>query len=340
MIKPVDINASSKQDPDTNNGGLRRNSSIAWMQDPTSRGGGFRRGSTYGSRNALGNDSMQSLWNRREPEEFINRNNSVFSLLQKSTTPPDDQALHIRCVSLLTRRTVSTADDSSRFNSNDNLHNLARRMSNRMSENTVKEEEEGEDDLIGTSRRGSDNSLMSDLSGLDYEEVNATDHYSSLKSDLSGLFEVTADVVDDDENDKIIDVDNHYDDKCLHSVRSETALTSASSQGEDGKQDKEEGKINLLQNVSDGNRSPTSNVTQFLDLDQVKNLPFKTNDKSDLQCITTLSIASELTTSDCYSTTSSILNGMIVGFSDQHTNHDGNDLLVGFVDRRRSESPY
>jgi hypothetical protein len=31
---------------------------------------------------------------------------------------------------------------------------------------------------------------------------------------------------------------------------------------------------------------------------------------------------------------------MIVGFSDQHTNHDGNDLLVGFVDRRRSESPY
>jgi hypothetical protein len=61
MIKPVDINASSKQDPDTNNGGLRRNSSSAWMQDPTSRGGGLRRGSTYGSRNALGNDSMQSL---------------------------------------------------------------------------------------------------------------------------------------------------------------------------------------------------------------------------------------------------------------------------------------
>jgi hypothetical protein len=333
MIMPGDIHASSKQDPDNNNGGLRRNSpSAAWMQDPTSRGGGLRRGSTYGSRNTLGNDSMQSLWNRREPsEDFINRSNSVFSLLQKSTAPPDDQALHIRCVSLLTRRTVSTADDSSRFNSNDNLHNLARRMS----KNTVKEEEE--DDLIGISRRGSDNSLMSDLSGLDYEEVNATDHYSSLKSDLSGLFEVTDEVTDDDE---IINVDAHYDDKCLHSVRSETALTSASSQGEDGKQNKEEGKINLLQNVSHGNRSPTSNMTQFLDLEQVKNLPLKTNNESGLQCITTLSIASELTTSDCYSTTSSSLNGMIVGFSDQHTNHDGNDLLVGFVDRRRSESPY
>ena len=334
MIMPGDIHASSKQDPDNNNGGLRRNSpSAAWMQDPTSRGGGLRRGSTYGSRNTLGNDSMQSLWNRREPsEDFINRSNSVFSLLQKSTAPPDDQALHIRCVSLLTRRTVSTADDSSRFNSNDNLHNLARRMSKRMSENTVKEEEEEEDDLIGISRRGSDNSLMSDLSGLDYENVNATDHYSSLKSDLSGLFEVT--------DDEIINVDDHYDDKCLHSVRSETALTSASSQGEDGKQDKEEGKINLLQNGIDVNRSPKSNVTQFFGLDLVKSLPLKTNDESDLQCITTLSITSELTTSDCYSTTSSNLNGMIVGFSDQHTYHDGNDLLVGFVDRRRSESPY
>ena len=171
LIKPVNIiNTSSKQDPDNNNGGLRRSSSAwmdnnngglrsstsAWMQDPPSRGGGLLRGSTYGSRNTLlGNDSMQSLWNRREPEDFINRSNSVFSLMQKATAPPEDQALHIRCVSLLTRRTMSTADDSSRFNINDNLHNSARRMS----EDAVKEDEE-EDDMIGTSRRRSDISLL------------------------------------------------------------------------------------------------------------------------------------------------------------------------------------
>ena len=334
LIKPVNIiNTSSKQDPDNNNGGLRRSSS-AWMQDPPSRGGGLLRGSTYGSRNTLlGNDSMHSLWNRREPEDFINRSNSVFSLMQKVTAPPEDQALHIRCVSLLTRRTMSTADDSSRFNINDNLHNSARRMS----EDAVKEDEE-EDDMIGTSRRRSDISLLSDLSGLDNENVYATDHHNSLMSDLSGLFEVT----DDNDNDEIINVDDHCDDKGLHLVRSETELPSshdATSQGVDGEQDKDEEKINLLQNGSDGNRSPTSNVTQFLGIDLSKSLP-KTNEEKDTHRTTTMSVTSELTSSDCCSTTSSNLNGMIVGFSDQHTNHDGNDLLVGFVNRRRSESPY
>ena len=280
MIMPADFNALSKQDPDNNNVGLRR-----------------PRRSSYGSRNTLGSDSIQSsLWNRREPEDFINRSNSVFSLLQQSTFPPEDQALRIRCVSLLTRRTMSTADDSSRFNSNDNLRNFARKMSG----NTFKEEEE-EDNLIGTSHRWSD---------------NATDHYNNLKSDLEK-----------------INVDDHYEDKGVHSVKSETELPSshdATSQDED----------DLLQNDSDGNRSSKSNVTQFLGLDLVKSLPFKANNDSDLQRITTMSVTSELTSSDCCSTTSSNLNGMIVGFSDQHTNHDGNDLLVGFVNRRRSESPY
>jgi hypothetical protein len=145
---------------------------------------------------------------------------------------------------------------------------------------------------------------------------NATDHYSNLKSDLEK-----------------INVDDHYEDKGVHSVKSETELPSshdATSQDED----------DLLQNDSDGNRSSKSNVTQFLGLDLVKSLPFKANNDSDLQRITTMSVTSELTPSDCCSTTSSNLNGMIVGFSDQHTNHDGNDLLVGFVNRRRSESPY
>jgi len=303
MIMPADSNALSKQDPDNNNVGLRR---------PPYSDGGLRRSSWQS--NTLGSDSTQSsLWNRRKPEDFINRSNSVFSLLQQSTFPPEDQALHIRCVSLLTRRTVSTADDSSRFDSNDNLRNFARKMSG----NTVKEEEE-EDNLIGTSHRWSDN----------YENVNATDHY--LKSDLSGLFEVTDDVNDNDEK---INVDDHYEDKGVHSVRSETELPS--SHDATSQDDK---KIDLLQNDSDGNTK--SNVTQFLGLDLVKSLPFKTNKESDLQRITTMSVTSELTSSDCCSTTSSNLNGMIVGFSDQHTNHDGNDLLVGFVNRRHSESPY
>ena len=51
-----------------------------------------------------------------------------------------------------------------------------------------------------------------------------------------------------------------------------------------------------------------------------------------------MSIASDVTSSDCCSTACS--NGMIVGFSDQRTNDDDNDLLVGFVNRRRCESPY
>jgi hypothetical protein len=291
-------------------------------------------GDTVGRRRpTISSDSASSQWNRQEPEDFICRSNSIFSLMQKATAPPEDQALHIRCVSLLTRRTMSTADDSSRFNINDNLHNSARRMS----EDAVKEDEE-EDDMIGTSRRRSDISLLSDLSGLDYENVNATDHHNSLMSDLSGLFEVT----DDDDNDEIINVDDHCDDKGLHLVRSETELPSshdATSQGVDGEQDKDEEKINLLQNGSDGNRSPTSNVTQFLGLDLSKSLP-KTNEEKDTHRTTTMSVTSELTSSDCCSTTSSNLDGMIVGFSDQHTNHDGNDLLVGFVNRRRSESPY
>jgi len=150
-----------------------------------------------------------------------------------------------------------------------------------------------------------------------------------MLTDLSGLFD-TDDVNDNDEK---INVDDHYEDKGVHSVRSETELPS--SHDATSQDDK---KIDLLQNDSDGNTK--SNVTQFLGLDLVKSLPFKTNKESDLQRITTMSVTSELTSSDCCSTTSSNLNGMIVGFSDQHTNHDGNDLLVGFVNRRHSESPY
>ena len=129
--------------------------------------------------------------------------------------------------------------------------------------------------MLGTSRRRSDKSVMSDLSEL----------------------------CDDDDDDENINATDHYDDKGLHSVRSETTF-------------------------------PTSNMTQFIGLDLSKSLS-KKNDESDSHLTTTMSIKSKLTSSDCCSTTSS--NGLIVGFSDQRTNYDDNGLLVGFVIRCRSE---
>ena len=160
----------------------------------------------------------------------------------------------------------------------------------------------------------------------------------SILSDLSGLF--------DDEK--------HYADEDKHLVRSEAKspnIYGANSQGEDYIQDKdkEEEKLQLQQTDTNDARSQTTSlsenrrcinsddqiiVTQLICLDLSKNLP-KTNEGKATHCTT---VASDVTSSDCCSTASS--NGMIVGFSDQRTNDDDNDLIVGFVNRRRCESPY
>jgi hypothetical protein len=155
-----------------------------------------------------------------------------------------------------------------------------------------------------------------------------------LSSDISGLF---IDEDDDEDGSENIDATDQYDDKGLYSVRSETKLPKspdAASQCEDGKrQDKEEGKIKLLQqNDINDNKSLSSNVPQFIGLHLSKSLSSKSNE-SDLHHTTTMSITSELTSSDCSSTTSS--NGLIVSWS------DGNDLIVGFVsNRQQSENSY
>ena len=137
----------------------------------------------------------------------------------------------------------------------------------------------------------------------------------SLLSDLSGLF--------DDEN---IDATTDHND--------------------------DEENVDLLRNDTDDNSKPTTSssenrrdinsddqiiVTKLIGLDLSKNLP-KRNEEKATHCTTTMSVASDVTSSDCCSTASS--NGMIVGFSDQRTNDDDNDLIVGFVNRRRCESPY
>jgi hypothetical protein len=350
MIMPVEFNTSAKHDPqdqDNYDGEIRRSSICApWMQDRPNSGVGLHRGSTFGSRNTFGSDSIHSLWNRREPEDFINRSNSVFSLLQKSTgsairsdsspslwqnrreredcnnissnsfckmlrksAPPNlYQAPHSRSFSQLTKRTASTADVTSQFHDS---HNMGFNFECRMSDKIVKEEEY--DNAFGTNRRRS---------------------YNSLSSDISGLF---IDEDDDEDGSENIDATDQYDDKGLYSVRSETKLPKspdAASQCEDGKrQDKEEGKIKLLQqNDINDNKSLSSNVPQFIGLHLSKSLSSKSNE-SDLHHTTTMSITSELTSSDCSSTTSS--NGLIVSWS------DGNDLIVGFVsNRQQSENSY
>jgi hypothetical protein len=183
----------------------------------------------------------------------------------------------------------------------------------RMSDKIVKEEEY--DNVFGTNRRRS---------------------YNSLSSDISGLF---IDEEDDEDGSENIDDTDQYDDRGLYSVRSETKLPTspdAASQRLDGKrQDKEEGKIKLLQqNDINDNKSLSSNVPQFigLHLSKSKSLSSKC-DESDSHHTTTISITSELTSSDCSSTTSSY--GLIVSWS------DGNDLIVGFVsNRQQGENSY
>jgi hypothetical protein len=255
-------------------------------------GGGPRRGSTFGSRNNLGNDSMQSLWNRRERDDFNSSSDSILgasrpSILLRMSAPSDHQPPHSRRLLLFPRQDSNNPDfvNFARRTSNEPVPELDEPFTNSLEDKN----------MIGArSRRRSDISLLSDLSGLfDDENVDATtDHY------------------DDEEN------------------------------------------IDLLRNDTDDNSKPTTSsskhcrdinsddqiiVTQLIGLDLSKNLP-KTNEEKTTHRTTTMSVASDVTSSDCCSTASS--NGMIVGFSDQRTNDDDNDLIVGFVNRRRCESPY
>jgi hypothetical protein len=203
------------------------------------------------------------------------------------SAPSDHEAPHPRRLCLFPRQTT-TSDPA--------LVNFARRTSDKddNQEGGILPNSLGDENMFGSSRRRSDISLLSDLSGL----------------------------FDDENNDATAD---HYDNA---------------------------EKIDLLRNDTDDNGKPASIlsencrdidsddqiiVTQLIGLDLSKHLP-KTNEEKDTHRTTTMSIASDVTSSDCCSSASS--NGMIVGFSDQRTNDDDNDLFVGFVNCRRCESPY
>ena len=147
----------------------------------------------------------------------------------------------------------------------------------------------------------------------DYVNVFGTSHRRSM-SDLSGLF-----IDDDDDGNKNIDASDHYDDKGLYSVRSETKLPrspDAASQVVDGNQ-----------NDTDDNISLSFNAPQFIGLNL--SLSSKSDESDSSHHANTMSFTSDLTLSDCCSTKSS--NGLIVGFSHQRTIYDGNDLIVRFV---------
>lgn len=171
-------------------------------------------------------------------------------------------------------------------------------------------------DKVNFACRSSNESLLE----LDLEDDNMIGARSrrrsdiSLLSDFSGLF--------DDEN---IDAtnDHHDDTENIDLLRNDTnntrSLTTSSSK-----------------NCFDIDSNDQIIATQFLGLDLFKNRPEK-NDEIDSHHTNTLSITS-VTSSDCCSTAS--LNGLIVGFSDQRTNDDENDLIVGFVNRRQCESPF
>jgi hypothetical protein len=213
-----------------------------------------------------------------------NRQERADTLLRKSAPPSFYQAPHSHSFSLPTKRIASTADISSQFSDSDNLDfNFEHRMSDKI----VKEE--------------------------DYVNVFGTSHRRSM-SDLSGLF-----IDDDDDGNKNIDASDHYDDKGLYSVRSETKLPrspDAASQVVDGNQ-----------NDTDDNISLSFNAPQFIGLNL--SLSSKSDESDSSHHANTMSFTSDLTLSDCCSTKSS--NGLIVGFSHQRTIYDGNDLIVRFV---------
>ena len=319
--------AHNPQDPDDNNGRLRSSNSAPWKQDKPYSGGGLRRGS------AIGNDSSPSLWNRQERED---------TLLRKSAPPSFYQAPQSHSFSLLTKRIASTADVSSQFSDSDNLqryrqeredHPLRKSappsfyqaphshsfslLTKRIALTADGSSQFSDSDNLGFNfeRRMSDKIVKEE----EYVNVFGTSHRRSM-SDLSGLF------IDDDGNDgnENIDASDYYDDKGLYSVRSETKLPripDAASQVVDGKQ-----------NDTDDNISLSFNALQFIGLNLSKSL--SSSDESDSSHhANTMSITSELTSSDCSSTTSS--NGLIVSWS------DGNDLIVGFVsNRQQSENSY
>ena len=248
-------------------------------------------GDTVGRRRpTVGSDATSSLWNRREREDFNSSSDSIFgasrpSMLLGISAPSDNQAPHPRRLSLFPRQ--RTTNDPA-------LVNFARRTSDTddNQEGGILPNSLGDENMFGSSRRRSDISLLSDLSGLfDDENVDATaDHYDNAeKIDLLRN--------DTDDNGKPASI--------------------------------------LSENRRDHDSDDPIIVTQLIGLDLSKNLP-KTNEEKDTH--RTTSIASDVTSSDCCSTASS--NGMIVGFSDQRNNDDDNDLLVGFVNRRRCESPY
>ena len=224
-----------------------------------------------------------------------NRQEREDTLIRKSAPPSFYQAPHSHSFSLLTKRIALTTDVSSQFSDSDNLgFNFERRMSDKI----VKEEE--------------------------YVNVFGTSHRRSM-SDLSGLF--IDDEIDGNNN---IDASDHYDDKGLYSVRSETKLPripDAASQVVDGKQ-----------NDTNDNISLSFNAPQFIGLNLSKSLSSKSDENDSSHHANTMSITSELTSSDCCSTTSS--NGLIVSFSQQRTMYDGNDLIVRFVNRWQSENSY
>lgn len=104
-------------------------------------------------------------------------------------------------------------------------------------------------------------------------------------------------------------------------------IPDAASQVVDGKQ-----------NDTDDNISLSFNALQIIGLNISKSLSSKSDENDSSHHANTMSITSELTSSDCCSTTSS--NSLIVGFSHQRTIYDGNDLIVRFVNHWQSENSY
>jgi len=304
-------------------------------------------GDTVGRcRPTISSDSASSQWNCREREDFNSSCDSIFgasrpSMLQWNRREREDFS---RCDSIFGASRPSMLQWNRReredFNSSSDSIFGASRPSMLMRMSTPSDHQAphprllslfprqdsvppNDPDLVNFARRTSiepfpelDDQLTNSL-----EDKNMIDACRrrrsdiSLLSDLSGLF-------DDENKDATAD---HYDNvEKIDLLRNDT--------DDNGKP-----ALILSENCRDIDSDDQIIVTQLIGLDLSKNLP-KTNEEKDTHRTTTMSIASDVTSSDCCSTTSS--NGMIVGFSDQRTNDDDNDLLVGFVNRRRCESPY
>jgi hypothetical protein len=279
-------------------------------------------GDTVGRhRPTISSDSASSQWNCREREDFNSSCDSIFgasrpSMLQwnrrerEDFNSSSDSIFGASRPSMLMR--MSTPSDHQAPH--------PRRLSLFPRQDSVPP---NDPDLVNIARRTSNEPFpeLDDQSTNSLEDENMIDARRrrrsdiSLLSDLSGLF--------DDEN--VDATADHYDNvEKIDLLRNDT--------DENGKP-----ASILSENCRDIDSDDQIIVTQLIGLDLSKDLP-KTNEEKDTHRTTTMSIASDVTSSDCCSTASS--NGMIVGFSDQRTNDDDNDLLVGFVNRRRCESPY